>query len=378
MRTRGATADVVRAMAIAIATSGCVPIGEEAFGRRLGICTEVHHELGPGVQMRAAADVDGDGLQDLIVSAMPPALHLMAWDGNGFSVASTIGTSNEWDWAPTIVHAGGAGKLDVLVAVAPDLFRCVGSQGEFERCDTLPTTFDLSDLLWAPRGHWTGNELPDLFEVTTARVFSHRGGRYDPLGEPLLALNYVDSWASSDLDGDGLEDLVLHYEDEWGGFVWHVFRGDADVGLVEAASFPAEPQMKVVMADLAGTGEKRVHVVVNGDAPFQVYRLEDALTEPRLVAVDLHDRVDDRPTQGGPMVVADVNEDGVDDLVVEESPFRVFFGQGGGIGVDTVGQRDFLLYLGEGDRIAADVTGDGLVDFTGATQLSGNLIGSCE
>ncbi|MGY8689707.1 MAG: FG-GAP repeat domain-containing protein, partial [Verrucomicrobiales bacterium] len=198
-------------------------------------------QLGPGL---AAADVDGDGKEDLFLggaAGYPGQLQLRT----GKTITEPFEADRESeDMTPLFFDANGDGHFDLYVVsggvecepgdgVLRDRLYLGDDKGGFARAEnTLPDLRDSGGAAAAcdfdHDGDWDlfigGRSIPGRYPLSPqSRLLVNQGGRFeDRTPNALKETGMVTDVLWSDADGDGWEDLLLTRE--WGPV--SIFRND--------------------------------------------------------------------------------------------------------------------------------------------------------
>ena len=318
-------------------------------------------ESSPSVDL-AAADFDGDGQLDLVVSG-EPQLNLFRGDGKGGfkSLGHAPGGEQPVDFDLADLDADG--DVDIVIANHDTDYLTIllgDGHGSFEPAPVSPLRIDVSPHPHAVRvADLDGDSLLDL-------VVDHRDGEgllvlkglgtgsfeapgtlYGVGGDPYRGM------AVGDIDGNGRLDLVTPNPGEV-GVLFNV--SDGRIAFVQGTPVAADAPFAVELGDINGDG--RLDLIAASDEGSSLVELfigdgnggfEEAPYSP----------IDFAPG-GKNIAVGDFDGDGMDDAVVAcwQSP-DVLVIMGGG---DTI--RTGTLPGGEHPwgLVAADLNGDGKDD----------------
>lgn len=252
------------------------------------------------------ADIDGDGLEDVVTSE--GELHRWrAADGeDGF--AEPVALDPPAMPAIASFDADGDGDLDVFTRGEDDVFVVMWSgdgQGAFTPAATLDTVLDPSwwvDGLWPTPG---GGLLLDV--VVEATDFSRSSAlwRAELQAEALIPTiaGPVGEFAVrgiADFDADGRVDVVASFVDA-GVHLWHgIDGGFADV-------FVSDSTSEVIVADVLGSGAPALLVADQAGAAQVFEAPHDPSVPPIALLGD--------PIARGTHVTADVDGDGIEELL---------------------------------------------------------------
>lgn len=194
-----------------------------------------------------AADIDGDGYQDLYLTNFGPnELWRNRGDGTFEEVAEKVGLSEtRWSVAASFFDVDGDGWLDLFVGNYMDYQvarnkSCVGESGLRDYCG--PQSYEaISDRLWRNRGDGTFEDI------------TRQAGLLDAFGPALGSL-------AADFDGDGRHDLYVA-NDQAANQLW-LHQGDGTflddallMGCAVNRDGQAEASMGVDAADFDGDGD---------------------------------------------------------------------------------------------------------------------------
>lgn len=230
----------------------------------------------------SAADLDGDGRQDLVLGNLGRNSYLQASDRQPARlVIGDFQHNGTLEQVLTFHKHGVAYPMqgrDEIVKLIPSLRPKYPTYASFG-ASTLEQVFPKADLAAA-----TVREVRTFASV----VAMNRGGRFAPTPLPTLAqVAPVYAAVATDVDGDGVTDLLLAGNDH--GAPPLQGRYDAGEGLLlrgtgQGGFAPVDPVVSglrldgevrhMALARLAGGG--RALVVARNDAPLAVYRLPAA------------------------------------------------------------------------------------------------------
>jgi hypothetical protein len=336
----------------------------------------------------AVADVNGDGIPDLIVAnGNDNTVRVLLGNGDGTyhylnndptQGTFTVGTHPD---AVAVADLNGDGKLDLIVANYGDLNTPVpgsvsvllgNGDGTFQPAQTFPVGFGATSVAVADVD---GDGIPDLVVANFGNPNTHDPGSVSVLlgngnGTFRPPVNYATgpgpaSVAVADVNGDGIPDLVV--ANQYGNTV-SVLLGNRDGTFRSAVNYPVGTgPTSVTVADVNGDGVPDLIVTNISDNTVSVLLGNGAGTfqpGPTL------------STGLGPVAaaVADVNGDGTLDLVVANEYDRsvsVFLGNGKGSF-----QAAQKVPVGFGPRsvVLADVNGDGIPDLIVANKFDNSVI----
>jgi hypothetical protein len=319
---------------------------------------------GPMPESVAVADVNGDGIPDVIVgNSGGGSVSVLLGKGHGtFQPQSTFATGGT-PYSVTAVDLNGDGHLDLLTVVGPNATVSVllgNGNGTFQNpvpnlTGPLVSSVTVADV--------NGDGKPDLVVCynlsTTGSVLLGNGNGtfHSPLtffkGSATGAL----PMAVADLNGDGKPDLVLVAADSNHSETVGVLLGNGDGTFQSETTYAtAYSAVSIAVADLNGDSKPDVLVanassdsvnvlLGNGDGTFQNQITFSTLgNEPAAASL------------------MDVNGDGKPDLIVAQNnsnAVAVFLGNGNGT---FQRQQQFVTGLNPSDVTTADLNGDGRLD----------------
>lgn len=271
-----------------------------------------------------AADVNGDGVAD-VVSA--------SYDDGTISVffnnKSAPGTFNP----PLVLPSPGASQLAVADVTGDGLADIVSADYNVSLfVQTSPGTFAAPVTLYAGGANWVaigdlnGDGAPDvaLTDAVGVKVLMHTGiASATTYAAPVSVFTQTANAnvtggniiAIADVDGDGLNDLVVTDPGPTGGMgpTVNVLRQDpANHGsFLAAQSYPIATQDRpesILLKDLSGSG--KLDIVIGADQSVTVLR-HDPANPGKFLPATVY------PAPGaGEIAIADVNGDGLPDIVV--------------------------------------------------------------
>ncbi len=389
---------IVAIVAAVIATPGGVPRAEE-----YGFTGVVNSRLNDGVFRMLAADVDGDGDQDLAVINNPKAridflLQRKPGEPLGDDSATRAGDAiNDFadevhfgrDSFPTeqkvsslaiadlngdgrndLAFVGDSGKLTVA-------FR--GTKGGYS--DRVRFDLDeLSNVAQAVRcGDLDGDGRTDLLVLgkkTTQRFLQGADGKLAEGQELLNATASPDGFAYTDLDGDHQGDLLYVKAEADAPLRFRLNRGHGEYG--PERLFPFTEIRSYTIADLDGDGRSDIAAVRRRSGRLALLEFagegasarpgELLLSAPRIVAYAT--QKDEKPRDE---LLADLNGDGRPELLVTEpSAARVvvFGSDPDGLACDGAAHANLV---GARHPRLADLDGDGQAELIVAASDEGAI-----
>ncbi|HEY4446013.1 MAG TPA: VCBS repeat-containing protein [Steroidobacteraceae bacterium] len=272
----------------------------------------------------ASADLNGDGVKDLVSAS---------YDDGALSVFFNDKTSPGTFNTPLVLSSPGASQVaiaDMNADGLPDLISADFNVSLF--LQTSPGTFAAPIALYAGGANWVavgdlnGDGAPDvaLTDAVGVKVLMHAGAasattyaapatvftqsaNLDVTGANIIAI--------ADVDGDGLNDLVITDPGPTGGMTPTVnvlLQDPANHGsFLAPVSYPIATQdlaQSIVVADLEGSG--KLDIVIGGQQSVTVL-LHDPANPGKFLAASIY------PAAGAnEIAVADINGDGKPDIVV--------------------------------------------------------------
>ena len=276
----------------------------------------------------ASADLNGDGLADVVSASVEDGALAVF-----FNNSLTPGVLN----TPLVLPAPGASQLaigDMNGDGSPDLIAADYNVSLF--LQSSPGTFANPISLypgganWVAVGDLNGDDAPDVVvtDGTGVKVLMHTGAASaTTFAAPVTVFTQtanmnVSGWnlvAVADVDGDGLNDLVITDPGPTGGAMptVNVLRQDpANHGqFLAAVSYPVAPAslaQSIVVRDL--NGDTHPDIVIGGTDAVSVL-LQDPATAGAFLAASNFTAED-----ANQVAVADVNGDGHLDIVIATGP----------------------------------------------------------
>jgi len=307
-------------------------------------------------QQLSTGDFDGDGRSDVAFLVKPaPAVQVLQGASDGTLVApQTLTLAQSGPVRHLVIcDATGDGLLDIVAAQAGtnrlSLF-VGGGDGSF----VAPPTELIAalDVRFLASGDVDGDGDEDLvltsgpfLSPVTAVMWGQGHGTFDlPVSVPGTRAKAV-----ADLDGDGRDDLVAHGYGEMEEGVWSWDPGQGFTVAPIEALLPEDEQRAIAAGDLDRDGVEELLLAYDeghldvfaavGGGPFEVIRSFDVGTVP----TSLH--------------TLDLNQDGDIDVVAGGVVATVLTGQG-----DGELEPGFAVPAHADDMAVADMTGDELPD----------------
>lgn len=258
----------------------------------------------------AAADLDGDGLEDLLVRADggPPLLLRGLGDGLFSEPMST--SLPDWNRLPLLVDYSGDGELDA-VRVGPALLSALGNgDGTFSVRPNVPVSGTRRFVATGGFSPDPGQEIVTGDAFTGAiHVLDFAGGQWTDSGPLLPPSGELSGLVAFDADGDGLDDLVAGIESP-SQTVLRRQIASGGFGPPEVIASGESPEL-IAPIDIDGDGDLDVFIATRG----QLGRCGVLMNDGNATYgsfVDVY--------RAGPVNfvdVADFDGDGIDDLVLQ-------------------------------------------------------------
>lgn len=258
-------------------------------------------------------DVDGDGDPDLVAAPDQPGLRWHENDGSG-----GVGSTQPLSWSAASIRGAlvhdieGDGDLDVLSVSLEDdrvaLYENAGG-GVFRTQETLTTESDGAFRMGA--GDLDGDGLVDLvvsawYDNSVSWYRRTASGDYE--SGRVIRAQRADGLDIADMDGDGDLDVALA-DDQ---IVWYANDGAGDFGAPQLLDQFGRNPLKLIARDLEGDGDTDV-LVVKQNSPY-VFAYE-GLGGGAFAAGQVQTGYLDFPYD---LEVADIDGDGALDMLVAQ------------------------------------------------------------
>ena len=265
----------------------------------------------PGYYPLAVADLNGDGIPDVVVNSSSAPFALAVFLGNGDGTFRPLGTE------PVVTYDGWAGIADVNGDGVPDIVTASLGGG-------VPVTVYLGN------GDGTfGPPIAQSFVLSGPAVFADFNGdgkmdmalNYDQGRHGYVALGNGDGTfqtpmkvdgvdapaAAADLNGDGIPDLVGYSATETQTYL-AVALGNGDGTFGPASFYPVQHGFSVAIADWNGDGYLDIAAMPDSPSSYTQFLLGDGKGKFTLQENGLYLNAQAFPA------VADFNGDGLPDV----------------------------------------------------------------
>ena len=290
--------------------------------------TPTHTNDGDNPLYLASADLNGDGLPDVVSASVHNGALAVFFNNN-----LTPGTLN----TPLVLNSPGASQLAIADVNGDGLLDIVSADYTVSLfLQSSPGTFSNPISLypgganWVAIGDLNGDGMPDVVATddTGVHVLMHTGAASaTTYATPVTVFTqtpnvHVSGWnlvAVADVDGDGLNDLVITDPGPTGGSAPTVnvlLQDPANHGTFLAAlSYPVAQMslaQSIIVRDLDGDG--RLDIVIGGSDAVSVLLQDPANAGAFLAATNL------AASGANEVAVADVNGDGRPDIIAATGP----------------------------------------------------------
>jgi hypothetical protein len=330
----------------------------------------------------AAADVNGDGFPDLVVTHWYGSVAILLGDGRGkFHCVASYGSGGAEARGVAIADVNGDGKPDVVVGNTDGKVGVLLGNGDGTFQPAVQYSSGTSSAESVAIADVNGDRKPDLLVATQfggAGVLLGNGdGTFQAVRNYDTGGYQGSGIAVADVNGDGIPDLLVtsvcfsYPPCDTGGMAIFLGNGDGTFQAVQEYSSGTYAARAIAVADV--NGDKRLDLIMANDGGITTMLGNGDGTFQAAVPCD--------PGGWGAagIAVADVNGDGKPDLLVADS-FRTYMPDGGRAGLSVLlGNGDGSFQPGEiyatggyepmGIAVA-DVDGDHMPDAIVAIQCS--------
>lgn len=273
----------------------------------------------------SAADVDGDGIDEVFVCEQDSRLHAYRPDGSslpGWPVSMTQGAQS--CSTPAIADLDADGALEILVVTSPanGISHMYAFRADGTRLAGFPVSFEGNSDTYPVVGDVDGDGAPEIVVVAKAQSYPYWHDVvqiYSAQGQ-LEREIHADEWNSksaapalADLDGDGIADIVMQGDAQL--FAWRGTDGTLLPGwpAVTGRSGNSAP----AVGDVDGDGQPDV-VVTNALNQVRLFN-RYGVSHPRFPK--------SLPLGEGAMpAIADLDRDGHNEIIVIGSNWTGFSG----------------------------------------------------
>lgn len=343
-----------------------------------------------GLRGPTIADLNGDGLPDMVLGIAQDVLQVLVNDGNAtFSVLEEILLDHHGDLA--LGDWTGDGILDLArmrqfdLRIVPGL---AGGHFDFEQTTSLDTDYEFTYLgYFVALGDFDGDGDKDAATDggphKAVSVYENEGqGRFGA-GRALFLGDSLKRLAAADVNGDGIDDLIIATGTNGISTfnALQVFLGGSGMVFQELSPFPlAQPfDRQMHMANLDGNSS--ADLLLTANLPFEnggsIYPLLGQLDGTFATSDPIHLAFNSRLETAG-----DLDGDGFTDLVWTgsiDADLHAVFGDGnGGVGPETVIPIQLPDGLTNNRIFTGDFNGDGSADLLLTSNLDAFLAGEAQ
>jgi PKD repeat protein len=336
------------------------------------------------------AELDGDGTPDLITATLQTFQLadkrvigvLNEGDGTLGTAVTTLLTDNPWYWAAGDLDGDGLDDLVLTRRDFPSNVNALLSDGAggfgLSFVHILPFTNTKTQVLLFDADEDGALDLLTYRANSMVLSSGDGAGGFEASGPdlPLVNSKPLQSAAARDLDGDGHLDVILASASAGSSVSWGVAHGDGAGGFVAAPVVP-DPETAASSTQLMAVGDFDGDGLVDAVLPFfhnvgggdWVYQVASGDGETLVSSVPQDLSI--VPGFMGHLAVGDVDLDGVDDVFTE----KLASVQLGGAHFPTARQPLIGPYPTPNDVALADMDGDGRADLLTTHFASGwNLV----